>query len=488
MKKSKIIIPALLSILACGSVIAGSTYALFTSESSVNVAISSGKVDVKASIKDLNVYSPTKISNDGTISDNSNAASNTNDEKVFFNGGKASLKEDELNLENVTPGDKVSFKIDVKNDSTVKALYRIVISCSEDNGLFEGLDVSFNTKDIEFAQNLEGITSVSKYIQIDPSSETKSIDVSIELPTTAGNKYQGKKSKIICKVEAIQANAEVKEQEEKTLCLYNATDLVNYGKLEANITTESALFTGGFSTIKLMNDVDMKGIEWTPIITRNNLDGQDIEISGLTFDGGNHTISNLTANEVLHSKFYYSGFFGKLVNTNVYNLNFNNARITSTHYAGVVAGQALFTSAIKNCKVTNSIVITTPENVTSATHEYDNGDKAGGIVGQMNEGESNSGIYNCVVENCKISGYRDVGGLAGYFDSTYLKDNKVSDTNIYWDNRINYRKFESFSSEGAYFGKIYGRPSTFVYNKEISNNTDSNVNISNINLSDLNLN
>ncbi len=52
MNKRKIVVPALLSILGCGAVIAGSTYALFTSEAKVNVATNSDDDDgqvIKAS-------------------------------------------------------------------------------------------------------------------------------------------------------------------------------------------------------------------------------------------------------------------------------------------------------------------------------------------------------------------------------------------------------------------------------------------------------
>ena len=55
--KKKILLSSVMVIALCLSLIAGSTFALFTSESKVNIAVTSGKVDVKASITDLSVYS-----------------------------------------------------------------------------------------------------------------------------------------------------------------------------------------------------------------------------------------------------------------------------------------------------------------------------------------------------------------------------------------------------------------------------------------------
>ena len=48
MKKK--ITSAVLTIVLCLSLIAGSTYALFTSEDTVNIAVTSGKVNVVATI------------------------------------------------------------------------------------------------------------------------------------------------------------------------------------------------------------------------------------------------------------------------------------------------------------------------------------------------------------------------------------------------------------------------------------------------------
>ena len=53
MKRKNFIVSSILTIAMCVSMIVGSTFALFTSESKVNIAVSSGKVEVKASVENF---------------------------------------------------------------------------------------------------------------------------------------------------------------------------------------------------------------------------------------------------------------------------------------------------------------------------------------------------------------------------------------------------------------------------------------------------
>ena len=55
--KKKILLSSILTIVLCISLITGSTFALFTSESKVNVAVSSGKVEMVANIENLQTWS-----------------------------------------------------------------------------------------------------------------------------------------------------------------------------------------------------------------------------------------------------------------------------------------------------------------------------------------------------------------------------------------------------------------------------------------------
>ena len=95
--KKKSFLSSLVTIILCLSLIAGSTYALFTSEDQVNIAITSGKVNVVATILEdaMKTYS----------------LGQEQDAGKFANGGTAVFTtesgEKVLTLDKMTPGDKV---------------------------------------------------------------------------------------------------------------------------------------------------------------------------------------------------------------------------------------------------------------------------------------------------------------------------------------------------------------------------------------------
>ena len=158
-------------------------------------------------------------------------------------------------------------------------------------------------------------------------------------------------------------------------------------------------------TVLLDSDLDMSGIDFTPIgKTVANYPGYSF--AGV-FDGQNHTISNLKAssNDPNHAA---AGLFGTLLGT-VKNVNLTNVEITSTHYAGGVAGYLGSNTGAKvlNCTVNGGTITSTPELIGG---KYDNGDKVGGIAGFIVYGET---IDGCSVSNVTLKGYRDIGGILG---------------------------------------------------------------------------
>ena len=195
--KRNVIVSAFMAIALCMSIVAGATFALFTSDSSVNIAITSGNVEVTATASDLTVYSPTSVNEDGIV--NADNAVDENGGK-FVNGGTATLTGSELKLDNMTPGDKATFKITVKNKSTVAIKYRTVIE-AQDEGLFAGLAINIGGK------NTVGATEWKKLEANAEISDAEKACV-IELPVTAGSEYRNKKCTLKFTVEAKQGNAE----------------------------------------------------------------------------------------------------------------------------------------------------------------------------------------------------------------------------------------------------------------------------------------
>ena len=154
--------------------------------------------------------------------------------------------------------------------------------------------------------------------------------------------------------------------------LKNIAKLVNEeGKTDINIT--------------LTDNIDLTGIDWTPIGTSfsNSYTG--------TFDGGNHTITGLTVT----GSNDYAGLFGDIdENGTVKNVVLEGVQITSDNssgYAGGVAGNSWGT--IENCSVSGSVSGTT---------------FAGGVVGSQWGGS----ITGCN-SSATVKGEVYVGGIAG---------------------------------------------------------------------------
>ena len=223
-QKTSIILTSLASIAVAGSLIVGGTYALFTSESETNIAVNSGTVNVVGSISDFEAYSPKLIAYDASsIVESTNIATKQTDGSYLFgNGGSVSLSDDGVfSLDKMTPGDKVSFNVNIKNKSNVAAKYRTLVKFVEDDGLFSGLYVAVGSEKLLFNEDK---VSYFSWVEVPVGAEDSTIPLSIELPISAGNDYQNKNAKIAIIVEAVQGNAEVSDEANSLLYITNTND------------------------------------------------------------------------------------------------------------------------------------------------------------------------------------------------------------------------------------------------------------------------
>jgi len=177
-------------------------------------------------------------------------------------------------------------------------------------------------------------------------------------------------------------------------------------------------------TVLLISDVDLAGTEWEPVSFKGTFDGQD------------HTISNLTINKPGVSN---TGFITSL-NGTFKNVTFKNPTVTGGENTGVVAGRAGGSAALaENITVNGTIKVETTHSGYAragvivggwAYGNYinitvDGGDKAvsyikhtgggdgryvAGIVGHADDVES---YVNCTVKNITIRGGWLCGGIAG---------------------------------------------------------------------------
>lgn len=188
--KKKILLSSMITIALCLCLIAGSTYALFTSKDQVSVAVTAGKVELEAYVDEgsMELYSIDQYMGDGV--------------KVFQNGGTASVNaEGKLILERFTPGDKVTFDIVMENDSNIHIQYRVL--GSTESKLAEVLNITSVEKD----SNKTDVNQWSDWnTPLDNTQKFRRTTVTIELPTWVDNEYQTAEAEITIVVEAVQAN------------------------------------------------------------------------------------------------------------------------------------------------------------------------------------------------------------------------------------------------------------------------------------------
>ena len=207
------------------------------------------------------------------------------------------------------------------------------------------------------------------------------------------------------------------------------------------VNSKTEYFEG--KTILLMNDIDLSGSYWTPV---GNVTAYPTVTFKGTFDGQNHTISNLTASDDA-AGYAAAGLFGSILGT-VKNVTLKDVNIRSTHYAGAVVGYSSTNGAtIENCHVDGGTITTVPEYTGSA---YDNGDKAGGIIGYYVTSDK---VTNCSAKNLTITAYRDLGGIVGCGpQSGMTTDCSVENIILVQDNTNGYET-EAVTTVGALGGR-----------------------------------
>ena len=211
--------------------------------------------------------------------------------------------------------------------------------------------------------------------------------------------------------------------------------------LAKQVNTGADTFVG--KTFVMTDDIDLTGINWTPIGINNK-----ICFKG-TFDGQDHTISNLS---VAVEGTASAGLFANGAGATIKNLTLENVNVNGNYMTGVVMGDGSC-ATILNCHVSGGSVTSTPHLVGG---KYDDGNHAGGIVGYLAADGGNASVTGCSVTGLVITAYRDVAGIAGTSTGSgyipVVSDNVVSNTTIIADQTVDY-----VSPKAANAGEIVGR-------------------------------
>lgn len=198
MKKAGVLVSAIATTAVCASMIAGSTFALFTSEDQVDITVSSGNVSITADVNG-SVKTPVSIkeTNDGyEIGEYETSTS------AGFNATSDGL----INVTNVIPGDKVELTVGVENTGSVKAKYNFTLECVEGVSLMNKLVVDVKEDTVAATDGVKKYTS--DWAEIDAGAKA-TYNLTLELPAGLDNTYASLSTKIKTTVFAVQYNADM---------------------------------------------------------------------------------------------------------------------------------------------------------------------------------------------------------------------------------------------------------------------------------------
>ncbi len=242
------------------------------------------------------------------------------------------------------------------------------------------------------------------------------------------------------------------EEETNKIFVQTANDLV---ALADGIAADVANGTRNYTNkeIVLTNNIDLKGINWTPINAWSGV------LNGTIIDGNGHTIKNMT---VTGDNLREGGFIGKNASSvTIKNLVFDNAYVktinASQTYAGVLMAKNYSKSVFENIVVKNSKV--------------ENNWQCGGIVGfaEGGSGGTDQTFNSCKVENTFVGGTNSTAGtLFGLGTvSVAVNDCTATNVNLYTDGLTwssTQKQYNNF-----WVGSLYGRTLT------VTNSTETNV-------------
>lgn len=398
-----------LSLLMCVSMLIGSTFAWFTDSvtSSGNI-IKSGTLDVTMEWADGTKAVPADDSSDWT------------------DASKGAIFKSEL----WEPGYTEVRHIKIANEGTLALKYQLnIIANGEVSKLADVIDVYYVDPAVQVADRtaltndnkLGTLTEVLANISTTASGNLKAgekdtITLALKMQESAGNEYQNLAigSDFSIQLLATQLTSENDSFDDQydadatypviisdglyydginTYYVTNANGLTAVAtKVNEVAQYAENIFNG--KTVKLMNDIDLGGVEWSPIGDFGNSSKQ---FTG-TFDGLGHTVSNFKitqkSDDAKNRSSY--GLFGN-VNGTIKNLTVANAdvNLASGKFAAALVGR-LNGGLIENCNVISSSVTINDWTV-------------GGLVSQINAGD----VIGCTVADTTVTGMAAVGGLVG---------------------------------------------------------------------------
>lgn len=479
-KKKKAFLISVVSMLLSVAMFAGTTYAWFTDSATTGInRIIAGNLDVELEYLDVNETDPDfawkAVQSDEPLFDNEALWEPGFAQVVYLrirNAGTLALKyRFSMNIVSETPGTNVA------GDTFLLSDY-----------IKYGVKAEQNTV---FADRAAAISAVAPGIALDDYLQTGSLlpgeeeylALVVYMPVTVGNEahYLSGTTPPTIDLGITLAATQFSYESDSFDNTYDLTAPwlggIDFASLADNtdedakiVTIETAEQLAAFAAtvnggnnyngyrIVLAKDIDLNNLPWTPI-------GRAGAAFNGTFDGQNHTILNLNVNADKNA-----GLFGYCFNhAIIQNVKVVNATVTGHNAAGVILGRGY--ADIINCDVENATVTVTTWMVGSA---WDDGDKAGAIVGQLSDGAYT--VTGCDVKNVTVKGYRDIGGIAGYAYASYgtvFTNNTVDGLTLINDREHNY---QNYTTDAQYHvNAIVGEYAGAIDASNIATNVTSNI-------------
>ncbi len=189
---------------------------------------------------------------------------------------------------------------------------------------------------------------------------------------------------------------------------YSINSLDEFKAFRDRVNNGTATAYYGTTSFRLTTDIDLSGIEWTPI-------GTSAQSFSGTFDGGGHVIKNLKISRWTSSPFdtdtdeanMYQGLFGKASNAQIYNMHLLNPKVSGNDYVGCLLGYATAGTHVADVLVTSNFSDPANQNTVLSAGS------GGGIIGNATDGT----FERCMFRGIVIC-HGWTGGIIGNIQNT----------------------------------------------------------------------
>ena len=487
MKSKKLKLLVVPIAVASASVIGmvSGTLAYFTSVDKASVSIEAGQVKVDVSLSNLKTYSLDVLQKD--------AAPYT-----FENGGTASIEGTAITLSKITPGDKVTFDLKVKNMSNVDMKYKMLVRYANEVAGADPHDPT-STGYLSDVLEIEGFSMQTTYkTELKNTYDTYIVNdqVSIEFPKEAGNEYQNASSTIYVDVEAVQNNKPRNQEygffdsyKDGNTWVHEVSTKAEFQNIIKNLaaTYSDTTINDKTATYRILNDIDFGGDAYaglenastllaTPftgnlvgagvnnggVVTLSNFgvrslapeEAAEREFFGLFQRAYYASFSNLTLSGVVlddskakGSGLILGGVAGTLAEAEGTYVKFKNITIDPTCSLNGNSGLGSFAGYLRSIQDVEFINCVNYANVTTSGHS------AGGFSGSLstaNGPEPNYRDKTFILKNCANYGNIKAGGAnLGYAGGFFAQCQGNSHTHWTLINVANYGNITSTSSDIA---------------------------------------